>query len=270
MMRLLLIVAMMLAPLHAVAQTAPAPFAPTTVYDPPPGSVETPGAWDLGSVRAARGNLGRWRDSERQRLGPYDIDDRTGTGRNLIASVGGYFAFFGDGQMPGGVVEARWDRPSAGVGLEGNLWARYTHQRLICEAAVQSASTDISEATYLGSLWLTEFETLDAALLAETPAPIGRRLADDATVLFASMPDISRFYPQRAMQREAEGVVEVACLVRPDYRVTCGTISETPPGWEFGLATQRAMRTVRVQETASNGEPTTGACFRKRVRFLLG
>jgi hypothetical protein len=267
-MRLLLAVAMLLLPFYAAAQTGPTPFTPTTVYDPPPSSVETPRAWDLESVRAARGNLGRWRDQERQRLGPARFDSETRTTRNAIASVGGYFAFFGDGQLPGGVVEARWDQPAARVGLQGHLWARYTHQRLICEATLQSAYSDISELTYLGAQWLPEFDALDAALVAEAPAPIGRNLAEGASVQFISPPDFSRFYPPRAVEREAEGVVEIACLVRDDYRVTCATVSETPEGWDFGYAAQRAMRTVVAQETV-NGEPTSGACFTKRVRFLL-
>lgn len=255
---------------QAGAQTRPvasATFTPTTVYEPPRSSVGLPSAWDLASVRAARGNLTRWRDSERERIGAYEFDWTTGVARNSLPEVGGYFAYFGDGVLPGGIIEAHWSQPAAGVGQRGHLSARYTHRRLICEATLERAYTDLSEAAYLGSRWLPEFDTLDAELEAQTLRVSTRALPDGVTVSFLQITDFSRFYPPSALERHVEGVVEMACFVRPDHRLVCGTVSEAPIGHQFGEAAQRAMQTARVQDVASNGEPVAGVCFGKTLRF---
>lgn len=270
-MRLLLIVALLaFVPVCALAQTSPQSLTIPHVYPTPPASLTTPQVWNLDGVLAIRGNLGRWRDSERTRIGPYEVDPTTGVGRNLIGEVGGYFAYFGDGVQPGGIVESTWRQPSAGVGQSGALRPRYIRPRSICDATLERAVTDIAELTYLGPEWLPEFDALDAALATAAPSATGRQLTEGETVRFASSPDLSRYYPQRALEREAQGLVEISCIVRADFRVVCGTISETPPGWGFGEATQRAMRSMRVQETTSNGEPSSGVCFQQRIRWMTG
>lgn len=265
-MRTLLIVALVLAaPLPAAAQTTGA----RTTYAEASQRLERPASWSLADVRAASGNLARWRDNERARMGAYAIDSRTGDRRNAIDEVSGYFAYFGDGYSPGGIIEARWARPNAQAGAPDSLWASYSQPRTICDATLQRATPDIAEIAYLGPAWLPEFEALDAALETEAPSAAGAPLPEGVNVDFAAVPDVSRFYPARALEREQTGVVGMACLVLPDYRALCGTTGETPAGWDFGVAAQRAMRTVRMAQTTTYGEPSVGTCFVKRIRFAL-
>lgn len=265
-MRALLIVALVLSvPLQAAAQSAGAHMS----YGEAPSTLPQPGAWTLTDVHAATGNLAQWRDSERARMGAFVIDSATGDRRNAIPEVSGYFAYFGDGYSPGGIIEARWARPNAVAGAADTLWASYSQPRTICDANLQRATPDIADIAYLGSEWLPEFDMLDAALEAEAPAATGIALPEGVNVDFATLPDISRFYPVRALEREQTGLVEMRCFVLPDYRPLCGTTSETPVGWDFGVSAQRAMRGVRMRDTASNGEQTLGACFVKRIRFQL-
>lgn len=265
-MRVLLIVALALAtPLQALAQSADA----HTSYGEPTSTLARPSVWTLADVRAATGNLAQWRDSERARMGEFAIDPATGDRRNAIPEVSGYFAYFGDGYSPGGIIEARWARPNAVAGAADTLWASYSQPRTICDASLEVATPDIASIAYLGPVWLPEFEALDAALEAEAPAASGIAFPEGVNVDFATLPNVSRFYPVRALEREQTGIVGMACFVLPDYRVLCGTTSETPTGWGFREGAQRAMRSVRMRETASNGEPTVGTCFVKRIRFQL-
>ena len=90
------------------------------VYEQPPASLHIPSSGDLESERVARGNVASWRDSERQRIGPYEFNFQTGVERRPLPGVGGYFAFFGNGALPGGVIEATWQHANAGVGEQGH------------------------------------------------------------------------------------------------------------------------------------------------------
>lgn len=271
----LLFLWLLFVPASAAAQTEPVangPFAPTTVYELPPASLELPRSWDLDSVRAARGNLARWRDSERQRLGAYDFDFRTGVARNALPEVGGYFAYFGDGQLPGGIVEARWRGAESRTGEAGPIWSRYTHDRRLCGGRVETGYADVSEMTYLGSNWLTDFDTLDSELGRASPGAAGRTLPEGVTLSFAQPPsprDFSRFYPAPAYRASVSGYAELACYVRSDLGLYCATLSESPIGYDFGESSQRIMRGVRVASALSNGEPSPGYCLQRRVNFVM-
>lgn len=255
----------------AAAQTEPevnATFAPNTVYDPPPASLELPSAWDLESVRAKSGNLARWRDTELQRL--YEVRRRTGADRYALPEVGGYFAYFGDGDLPGGVAEARYRVGWQAVGEPTPVWARYTHERQLCGGRIDIAYADASEMTYLGAAWRDDFEALDRALGANSTAAQGRSLPAGVTLSFAQPPGmVSRYYPARAFRARVSGHAELACFVRSDLSLTCATLSENPIGYDFGEAAQRIMRGVRAREVASNGEPSAGYCVQRRIDFVF-
>jgi hypothetical protein len=269
-MRLLLIVASILVvPVQVGAQTANTPFTPQTVHPDAPSTMGYPSTWRLADVRAAAGNVARWRDGERARIGSYELDWVSGVATNALPEISGFFAVMGDEHMPGGVVEGSWRRTDSAIGAPGGFSARYTHPPTICGARLTFGQADIDGATYLGSRWLPEFETLNAELLAAAPSPVGTQLPEGVYVPFATTPDAVRFYPIRALERNMEGVAEVACYVLPDYRAICGTVSETPTGWGFGENAERAMRAARVQEVASNGAPSAGTCSVRRVRFQL-
>ncbi len=154
----------------------------------------------------------------------------------------------------------------------GQLWAAYTHYRSLCGGHLESLYTDISDVAYLGDSWLPEFDELDSQLGATSPAAIGRALPDGVTVPIAQSPsayDFSRFYPPCAHDQEVPGVADMVCFVRRGLNLYCATLSEEPPGYGFGEATQRIMRLVRVAPSASDGQPTPGLCMRRRVTFAL-
>lgn len=253
------------------APSEPPALEPRQVYSPPPASLQILTGWDIASIRAARGNVARWRDSERQRLGPYEATRRSGR-QNALQEVSGYFAFLGDPRLPAGVVEAHWERPSAGVGQMGWVVATYSAGRTICGGALGSIASDIAELTYLGSNWRSEFDVLDTQLAALAPLPDGRTLPEGVSAPTAQYPhagDFARFYPMRAQHAAVQGYVDLNCLVREDLSLQCGILSEKPEGWQFGQAAQRIMRQTRVAPLASDGQPTPGVCTPRRVNFAV-
>ena len=272
---LLAILSLLLVVNPAIAQTALTEnvgIVPNTVYNPPPHSVELPRTWDMETVRANRGNLTAWRDRERQRLGAFEFDARTGAARNALPEIGGYFAFFGDGELPGGVVEARWFRSASAVAEASPIWSRYMGNRQLCGGRLESSYADLSEMTYLGSNWLTKFETLDRELAAASPAATGQNLPEGVTLSFAqgvSLRDFSRYYPQRAFRENTPGYAELSCLVRSNFGLYCATLSDEPAGFGFGEAAQRVMRSVLAAPTLSDGAPSAGHCLRRRITFAM-
>jgi protein TonB len=79
----------------------------------------------------------------------------------------------------------------------------------------------------------------------------------------------TRFYPQRAVEREQEGSVTSDCIVDAAGHISCTVVSEDPAGWGFGDATLRIAREFRAAPQTSDGRPTTGGRFRKTIRWRL-
>lgn len=258
-------------PSPPVVTPAAGVFEPRNFYDPPPPSLRLPQFYSIDALHSETGNLARWRDQERARIGAYEAVWRNERRvvRNALPQVGGYYAFFGNADFPAGIVEASWNDESSEIGRPSTTRGSYVAPRSVCGGAVAHMRSDLAAFAYLGSSWREEFSALDAELAALTPMPEGQHLGAGVPFAANSSLEFSRFYPQRALERELEGQAILGCFVRPELTLQCGVISETPPGWGFGEAAQRVFQRARVEPQARNGEPSAGACASYAVPFRL-
>ncbi|MEQ1618787.1 MAG: energy transducer TonB [Terricaulis sp.] len=253
------------------ATPAAGAYEPSIVYDAPPPSLLLPQLYSIEGIRAAVGNLARWRDQERARVGPYEAQWRNERQvvRNALPPIGGYYAFFGNADFPAGIVEARWEDARSEIGRPSTVRGAYVAPRNVCGGVVARMRGSLAAFAYLGSSWREEFSALEVELAALTPMPEGPQIGAGVPIVPNSLPNSSRFYPQRALEREIEGQVMLGCFVRPDLSLQCGVVSETPPGWGFGEAAQEIFSRVRGEPQARNGEPSAGACAPYAVPFRL-
>ena len=81
--------------------------------------------------------------------------------------------------------------------------------------------------------------------------------------------DFSRYYPERAQEREVEGRATIECIVNADGRLSCTVTSEDPPGYGFGEATIRVSRHFRIAPATRDGAATSGGRIRRTIRWVL-
>lgn len=81
--------------------------------------------------------------------------------------------------------------------------------------------------------------------------------------------DYARFYPSRALEREQEGRVRLACIVDAEGRLSCTVVDEDPSGWGFGNAAIQISRQFRMQPRLENGQPTAGGTYNFSIPFRL-
>jgi hypothetical protein len=96
------------------------------------------------AVRAARGNGAHWHDTTR-----YHPSNHA----HGVPDFGGYFAYFGDGVHPAGVVQADWSELRSTAGAPNRFVALYVSPPTVCDAALADVDVDLSEVTYLGPVW---------------------------------------------------------------------------------------------------------------------
>ncbi|MBC7769329.1 MAG: hypothetical protein H7124_11130 [Phycisphaerales bacterium] len=215
-----------------------------------------------------------------------------GLAQRVLPGVGGYFALFADTATRPGIAYGYWSDPASDVATRSVvrglvLMNPYT----ICGSQLPWAGDAyLGDITYLGNAWRPDSDALDLALSGSPDARTvnGRELPASAVLPFApsqQLPDISRFYPQRALEREIEAAVLMGCHVEVDFTLRCGVIGVDVPrpslgaaGWraenyesDFGQAAIRAMQSsrLRVAETTDDGQPSAGACVRRRIRFAI-
>ena len=114
-------------------------------------------------------------------------------------------------------------------------------------------------------------------------ATIDQKLAGDVTVVkgppvigdphWLSVPsaaDLSRYYPQRAVDRDLSGQVTLQCLVSATGQVRdCQVAEETPKDVGFGQAAKKLSPYFRMSPRTEDGTPVDGASVRIPLRFNL-
>lgn len=274
-----------------IADLPPLVLPPPPEYSAPPSTLVLPENYSLLAVEQARGNLARWRDAERRRIGAYIPargPDRAA--ERALPGVGGYFALFAGAAARPGIAYGYWSDPSSDVGSRSAarglvLRSPYT----ICGGQLPWAGDAyLGDIAYLGNTWRPEFEDLDSLLGASDHRIVTGREIPAEVLPFAPsqpMPDVSRFYPARAMEREIEAVVLMGCRVEADFTLQCGVIGVDVPrpalgalDWraenytsDFGRAAIRVMQSsrLRVTEITTDGQSPSGACVRRRIRFAI-
>jgi protein TonB len=84
-----------------------------------------------------------------------------------------------------------------------------------------------------------------------------------------------RFYPERAQERNLNGVAILDCAVGDDYMLTsCQIVDETPAGYGFGESALAMACRWRLSATGPNSrtytdEATGEQRIRRPVRFRL-
>jgi len=96
-------------------------------------------------------------------------------------------------------------------------------------------------------------------LLERLSGSTARRNASPIWARSVTTAQMERAYPARALQREITGLVELACAIRANGRLTCDIANEGPTGWGFGAAALELARRLRAEDTMSDGGPSADA-----------
>lgn len=216
----------------------------------------------LENAMGAFGNLARWRDEERGRIGLFLSDNAAENDRllrqhqedlnawlgsrwrrgpapvlpaalpegPLLPSVRGVFLVRRGGGHA--VVRGFWSDPESNPGDSSAIEAVALNPELYCGLERFA----LEDAAFLGLHPTPAIEALSAGLTAQTQEP---------AILYASQvqiqrrPDSTLFwraYPTQALEREIEGLSSVVCTVTQGRLTACAVAAEEPADLGFGQA----------------------------------
>ena len=241
------------------------------------------------AIVAARGNVLRWRDDARARIGPYSRENEAANIRMrtaqldaryaqlrkrardresvpeptylpegpMLPAFAGYFAYFynvaGASMMT--VVSASWRDPVSNAGEASSVHGMAMLPDTFCGIRVVS----LADVTYLGPTYTPEIAALNRAWLGPRQAPL---TLTGSELTFTRTPAGSmfyRYYPPRALEREREGTVSMLCDIGETAALTCTISSEEPSGWGFAEAALRiAAEGYLVDPVLRDGGPSVG------------
>jgi protein TonB len=112
--------------------------------------------------------------------------------------------------------------------------------------------------------------TFVPTVVTPPPPPVPEVITNPQWVRRPSGRDFAREYPERALEREREGRVVLACVVAADGTINCNVASEEPEGWGFGQAALRISRSFQMAPMTVDGRPTGGGRVSVPIRFQLG
>ena len=276
---------------QAQAPSAPAPpVAPTTgaqapqhpTYADAPEILTPPPHWDSASLTAARGNLARWRNAERRRIGLAPPEGCTGGANDPMGCMRPFEGYFmvlprpgteAPPFMPGSIVSGRFFDPYSNIGTSDFLAATLVDGKGICGATINLLRVD--DAVYLGPAYDASWPELRAAMALDIPDQVfsDPPHIDRALVQIATRPPAeasAAYYPGRALGNNISGVGVAACAILVDGALRCGGLSEDPAGWGFALATARLANAITVRENLTDGRSGVGSCFELRVPWNAG
>lgn len=121
----------------------------------------------------------------------------------------------------------------------------------------------------------TEGRVIDVSIgfpipVAIDPPPAPPNLERLTNVVWVALPDAEdyiRYYPPRAWAENVGGQATLDCIVNGDGRLSCRITAEEPAGYDFGTATLRISREMRVAQETSDGQPTAGGRVGRSVRW---
>jgi hypothetical protein len=241
------------------------------------------------AIVAARGNVLRWRDETRARIGPYSRENEALNIRMrteyyharsaemlkrrrdrenvpeptylpvgpILPVFGGYFAYFGvvDGAQTMTVLSGSWRDTGSNVGEASSVRGL----AMLPDAFCGIREVSLADLTYLGPAYTPEIAALNRAWLGPRQAPVTLSGAD---LKFSRTPiggEFFRYYPIRALERAMEGSVSMLCDIGESSALACAIAWEAPIGWGFGEAALRlAADGYRVDPVLRDGGPSAG------------
>ena len=250
----------------------------------------------LEGLRAARGNLARWRDAERARVGPFLVDnfqanqkakaeyEAASAGRSgkqlgavpqpklvpegeLLEPVKGYGAHFyvKDGVERIGLGLLNWVDVSSNAGAPSQATVIHLSSQDFCGRT----TAPLEDLVYLGPELTPELKALEERLRPDSPAAQARLNVLDVAWLKPPSSDLLAFtFPPRAFQHARSGLTALTCTIT-EGALACTVVIEEPTGWGFGEAALKAASLIEVAPQLPDGSSAIGREMCLPISYLF-